>query len=56
MLKRFDDGSYLEIKKVDGRATVSLCSLDPNDSNVISVTSVTLDINDLKKLIEELDK
>jgi len=58
MIKKFDDGSYLELRKSDkaGDAVLSLCSIDPNNPNIVSVTSVIVSVKELKELISELDK
>lgn len=58
MIKKFDDGSYLELRKSDKDedVVVSLCSLDPNNPNIVSVTSVIIPINDLKELVNKLDE
>jgi len=58
MIKKFNDGSYLELRKSDkeGEAVVSLCSIDPNNPNIVSVTSVIILTKDLKELVGELDK
>jgi hypothetical protein len=55
MIKKFDDGSYLELRKIDDKnIVISLCSIDPNNSKIISVTSVSLELNDLKTMIEAI--
>ena len=58
MIKKFSDGSYVEIKKSNktGESVLSLCSIDANNPNIVSVTSVVISIEDLKELVSGLDK
>jgi len=58
MIKKFDDGSYLELRKADNsnEAVLGLCSVDPNNANIVSVTSVVINIEDLQNLINEVSK
>ena len=59
MIKKFNDGSYIELRKADnspGEVILSLCSIDPNNSKIVSVTSVSIKLEELKSLIDEIDK
>jgi len=58
MIKKFDDGSYLELRRAEKskeEVVLSLCSIDPNNPNMVSVTSVSLSIGDLQGLIDSLE-
>jgi len=58
MIKRFDDGSYLEIKvsaHLSDEVVLSLCSIDSSNNKNISVTSVAIQLEELKLLVDKVE-
>jgi hypothetical protein len=57
MIKKFDDGSYLEIKHNDKKSDesiISLCSVDPNNTSIVSITSVSINKDELIEMVNKL--
>lgn len=59
MIKMFEDGSYIEIKKTDNSIddiVISLCSIDPSNTKIVTQMSVQMKMDDLKELISKMEQ
>ena len=49
-----DDQSYIEIKEKAGKVVVTLCARDSHNSVNVTMVSVEMEKEELKKMVDEL--
>lgn len=54
MIKQFDDNSYIEIKKYDGKVAIIIAGLDAENSKTVIINSAEVTEDEFKELISDI--